>query len=278
MKNTVLITGASSGFGNLTAKKFQKEGWNVVATMRSPEKERELNNLENVLLIKLDVTDKKSIDDAVSETIEKLGTIDVLVNNAGFGGMGYLEQIPIEQTAGMFDTNVFGPIRVSQVVLPHMRERKSGTIINVTSSAGYFALPMHSTYCASKFAMEGLTQGMALEYKPFGIAVKAVAPGGYATNFNASTDKNLENGDEELRTNAHKMAVHFAATAEQLQKQSGAKADPQEVADKIYECATTDAPIHNIIGQDAEQLVGMLDSMPRQDFINQMEEMLTPKE
>mgnify|MGYP002625551215 FL=1 len=159
-----------------------------------------------------------------------------------------------------------------------MRERKNGTIINVTSSAGYFGLPLNSTYCASKFAMEGLTESMALEYKPFNIAVKAVAPGGYATNFTASTDKNLENGDEELRTNAQKMAAHFAETAAQMQKQSGAEANPQEVADKIYECATTDAPVHNICGADAERLVGMMNSMPRQDFLNNMEEMLTPKE
>ncbi len=278
MNKTVLITGASSGFGNLTAKKFQSEGWKVVATMRSPEKEQELNNLESVLVTELDVTDKTSIENVVSETIEKFGTIDVLVNNAGIGASGYLEQFSDEQTLKMFDTNVFGAIRVSQAVLPIMRKQKDGTIINVTSAAGYFGLPLYSTYCASKYAMEGLTESMALDYKPFNIAVKAVAPGGYGTNFGSSTDNNLEKGDEELKAAAQKIATHSAAASEQMRKQSGSEANPQEVADKIYECATTDTPVHNICGADAEWVVGMINSMSRHEFLNKIEEILTPKE
>lgn len=278
MNKTVLITGASSGFGSLTAKKFHSEGWNVVATMRSPEKEQELTKLENVLVTKLDVTNKASIEAAILETVEKFGTIDVLVNNAGIGSKGGLEQFSEEQILKMFDTNVFGAIRVSQAVLPMMRERKNGTIINVTSAAGYFGLPLYSTYCASKYALEGLTESMALEYKSFNIAVKAVAPGGYGTNFDASTDNNLQKGDEELRTNSQKIAAQSAVASEQMEKQSAAKANPQEVADKIYKCATTEAPVHNICGADAEWVVGMMNSMPRQDFLSKMEEMLTPNE
>jgi len=277
-KKTVLITGCSSGFGKLAAKKFQQEGWNVVATMRSPEKETELSQLDNVLITRLDVTDKETVAEAVNQGIEKFGAIDVLVNNAGYGGHAYLEQFTEEQIYAMFETNVFGVMRVCRVVLPHMRQQKGGTIINVTSMAGYVGLSLGSTYSASKFAVEGLTEGMALEYKPFNIKVKAVAPGAFGTNFTAANDNNLENGDDELKPYAQKIAAHFAALAEQMQKQGGKDADPQEVADKIYECATTETPVHNIVGADAEMLMGMINSMSRQDFINQMGVMLTPQE
>lgn len=276
MNKTVLITGASSGFGNLAARTFQREGWNVAATMRSPEKEQELNALENVLVTRLDVTDKTSIESAIADAIGRFGAIDVLVNNAGLGENGLLEQLSEEKTLSMFETNVFGVIRVSQAVLPLMRERKAGTIINVTSSAGYFALPLYSTYCASKYAAEGLTESMALEYKPFNIAVKAVAPGGYGTNFNASTQNNLENGDEELRDVAQEILARFVATGEQLRKQNGTEPDPQEVADMIYHCATHDTPVHNICGADAEAMLGMINSMTREEFLEKMSEMLIP--
>ena len=278
MAKTVLITGASSGFGKLAAKTFQREGWNVVATMRSPENEQELNALDNVLLTRLDVTDQASIDEAVTTSLKTFGSIDVLVNNAGFGGIGHLEQHSEKQVFDLFNTNVFGIVRVSKAVLPVMRQQKGGTIINVTSSAGYFGLPLYSIYCASKFAAEGLTESMAQEYRAFGIAVRAVAPGAYGTSFNASTDNSLEQCDEELQRSAQKIAAQFAASAEELQRQSGASADPQEVADKIFECATSNAPVHNVCGADAEQIERMLQSMPRQEFVEAMAALFTPKE
>ena len=178
----------------------------------------------------------------------------------------------------MFETNVFGVIRMCQEVLPQMRQRKNGTIINVTSMAGYFGLSLFATYSASKFAVEGLTEALAIEYKPFNIQVKAIAPGAFGTNFNAAIDNNLEIGDEELKSYTQKMAAHFAVLGEQIQKQSGKDADPQDVADKIYQCATTETPIHNVVGADAEVLMGMMNSMSRQKFINRIVTMLTPKE
>lgn len=278
MAKTILITGSSTGFGKLTAKLFQEKGWNVIATMRSPEKETELTTLENVLVTRLDVTDMTSVSEAVEQGVEKFGTIDVLVNNAGYGGHAFLEQFSEKQIYSMFETNVFGVMKVCRAVLPHMRKQRSGVIINISSMAGYLGLPLSSTYCASKFAVEGLTEAMALEYKPFNIKVKAIAPGAYGTNFVAATDNNLEQGDDELIPLAQKTAAHFAHLIEQMQNQEGKPADPQEVADKIYECVTTETPVHNIIGSDAEMLFGMMTSMSRQDFIDQMEQMLTPKE
>ncbi|MCT4644406.1 MAG: SDR family oxidoreductase [Carboxylicivirga sp.] len=278
MNKTVLITGCSSGFGKLTVKKFQKEGWNVVATMRSPEKETELTQLDNVIVAKLDVADKVSIDAAVNLANEQFGSIDALVNNAGYGGHGYLEQFTEEQIYAMFETNVFGVMRASRAVLPFMRKQKSGAIVNVTSMAGYMGLSLTSTYSASKYATEGLTESMAMEYKPLGIKVHAVAPGAFGTNFFSSTKNNLEGGDEELQTNAMKMAAHFEQVAEQMRNQSGTEADPQDVANIIYKCVTEEMPVHNIIGSDAEMLKGMIDSMPRQQFIETLEGMLIPKQ
>lgn len=277
MSQTVLITGCSTGFGKLTAKLFHEKGWNVIATMRSPQNETELNKLDNVLVTKLDVTDNESVNEAVDLGIKKFGSIDVLVNNAGYGGHAFLEQFDEEQIYQMFETNVFGVMRVIRAVLPNMRNQNNGTIINVTSMAGYVGLSLTSTYSASKFAVEGLTEALALEYKPFNIKVKAIAPGAYGTNFMAATDNNLDSGDEELKPHAQKIAAHYASVAEQMQKQGGEIADPQEVADKIYECVMNETPIHNVVGADAEMLLGMIQSMPRQDFINQMEEMLSPK-
>src|ERR1700733_8166271 len=130
MKKTVLITGASSGFGKETAKLFQKNGWNVIATMRSPEKETELTALPGVLVTKLDVTDNAAIKSAMAAGIEKFGTIDVLVNNAGYGALGALEASNEAQVRQQFEVNFFGLIAVTKAVLPLMREKRSGVVIN----------------------------------------------------------------------------------------------------------------------------------------------------
>ena len=277
MKKTVLITGCSSGFGKLTALKFHREGWNVVATMRSPEKEKELTQLENLLVTRLDVGDQNSINESINKSVEKFGNIDVLVNNAGYGGHAFLEQFTEDQIYSMFETNVFGVMRMSRAVLPYMRKRRTGVIINVTSMAGYMGISLGSTYSASKFAVEGLTEAMAIEYKPFNIRVKAVAPGAFGTNFVAATDNSIENGDEELVTNAQKIITHFSNLIEQMLQQGGKIADSNEVADKIFECAISDMPVHNVVGSDAEMILGMKNSLSQEAFIDQISEMLTPE-
>ena len=131
---TVLITGCSSGFGKQSAKLFQSKGWNVVATMRSPEKEADLGELENTLLCRLDVTDPQSIKEVVDKSLDAFGRIDVLVNNAGISGVGVFEQWDEGSIHGLFDTNVFGLMRVTKAVLPVMRRQREGTIINISSS------------------------------------------------------------------------------------------------------------------------------------------------
>lgn len=276
-KKTVLITGCSSGFGKLAAKTFAENGWNVVATMRSPDNETELNQSEQMLLTRLDVTDQVSIDKALELTLERFGRIDVLVNNAGYGGNGMFEQFDNEHITRMFNTNVFGPMRTAKAFLPQMRKQGVGTIINVTSVAGILGLPFGSTYSASKFAVEGWSEGLALEYKPFNIKVHTVAPGGYGTNFNAATDNRLNTGDEAIRSQASKMAQHFEVLIEQMRHHSGKEADPQEVADMIFACATEQMPVHNVVGSDANMLLDMKNSQPAADFLENISDMLIPQ-
>lgn len=278
-KNTVLITGCSSGFGKLAAIKFQQEGWNVVATMRSPGKEQELNRLENVMVTKLDVTDTRSVREAVESAIERFGTIDVLVNNAGYGGHALFEQFSEENIQAMFETNVFGLMRVTREVLPIMRKQKSGTIINITSVVGFVGVPASSIYSSTKFAVEGLSESMALEYKPLNIKVKTIAPGAFGTNFIAACDnEDINRGDEQVKEHIQKLMAHIGQVIEQMRQQGGEDSNPQEVADKIYECAIRETPFHNVVGADAEMFLEMKNSMPHQDFLDKVAELALPKE
>jgi NAD(P)-dependent dehydrogenase (short-subunit alcohol dehydrogenase family) len=191
MTKTIFITGASSGIGRATALYFQKKGWNVAATMRSPEKElnQETNkpdslaNLDRVIVLKLDVTDPASITDAIAETITRFGTIDVLVNNAGYGLMGVFEAITAEQIQRQFNTNVFGLMETTRAVLPHFRDRKSGVIVNVASIGGHVAFPLYSLYHATKWAVEGFSESLQHELLGFNIRVKIVEPGPIKTDF-----------------------------------------------------------------------------------------------
>jgi NAD(P)-dependent dehydrogenase (short-subunit alcohol dehydrogenase family) len=183
MKKTVLITGASSGFGRETVKIFARKGWNVIASMRSPEKETELLGMDGVLVTRLDVTDGGSIHDAIQAGIRQFGAIDVLVNNAGYGAIGVLETAPEDVIRQQFEVNLFGLIEVTKAVLPYMRARRSGLIVNVSSIGGRITFPFSTLYHATKFAIEGLTESLQYELEPFGIRLKIVEPGGYKTNF-----------------------------------------------------------------------------------------------
>ena len=278
-KKTALITGCSSGFGKLTARTFIKNGWNVIATMRSPERETDLTKLDDVLVTKLDVTDPASIQCAVAQGLSRFGSIDLLVNNAGYGGHALFEQMSDDAIRRMYDTNVFGVMNVTRAVLPLMRKQKEGCIINVTSGAGMVGVATVSVYCSTKFAIEGLTEALAQEYKTWNIRAKTVAPGAYNTGFNAACDNDdLAIGEEELTSYTEKLVTHLQTMVEggALRPKGGGKADPQEVADKIYECATEDTPIHNPVGADAKLLIQMKSSMPQQDFLDKVGELMLP--
>lgn len=183
MNKILLITGSSTGIGRETALYFAQKGWQVAATMRNPEKETELQKNPNIHLFQLDVTSKQSIQHAVEKIIQKFGKIDVLVNNAGFSVTGIFEGISEEDLKRQFDTNVFGLMQLTKEVLPHMRHQKSGCIINVSSIAGKLALPLFSVYHATKFAVEGFSESLQYELRPFNIKVKLIEPGIIYTDF-----------------------------------------------------------------------------------------------
>lgn len=277
-KKTVLITGCSSGFGKLTAETFHTQGWNVVATMRSPEKETELNKLDDVLVTRLDVTDPASIEQAVEEGLSRFGSLNAVVNNAGYGGHALFEQASDEAVRAMYETNVFGVMNVMRATLPVLRQHQGGAVVNVTSMAGMLGLPNSSIYSSTKFAVEGLTEAMALEYKPLGIEVKSVLPGAYpTTRFGANTNDELTTGGDELTTYGQALYEHIQGIGAQMAQQGGDIADPQEVADKIFQCATSETPVHNPVGSDSQMLVGMMGNPPRQPFLDQMAAMLIPQ-
>jgi NAD(P)-dependent dehydrogenase (short-subunit alcohol dehydrogenase family) len=183
MTQTILITGTSSGLGRATAKLFHARGWNVVATMRTPENETELTTLDNVLVTRLDVQDPGSIASAVDSGLARFGRIDALVNNAGYGAYGPLEATPIDKIHRQFDVNVMGLLATTKALLPHFRANRSGTIVNISSMGGRVTFPLGTLYHGTKFAVEGLSEALHYELAPFGVGVKIVEPGGIRTDF-----------------------------------------------------------------------------------------------
>jgi NAD(P)-dependent dehydrogenase (short-subunit alcohol dehydrogenase family) len=264
MKKTVLITGASSGFGRVAAKLFHTNGWNVIATMRSPEKETELSALSDILVSKLDVTDKLSIQSAVADGIKKFGKIDVLVNNAGYGALGALEAATEKQVKQQFDVNFFGLIAVTKAVLPGMRHQKSGIIINVSSVGGRLTFPFSSLYHATKFAVEGLTESMQYELNPLGISLKIVEPGGYKTEFSGrSMDLFGGDGMDDYQPSFNK----FIALLDNWPMSENIG----EVADVIYEAATDGTEkLRYPVGHDAVQLIETRKQMDDVEFKKMM--------
>lgn len=274
-KNTVLITGCSTGIGKLTAQTFQKKGWNVIATMRSAEKGEDLAALDNVQVMPLDVSDLSSVDACFRDVSSAYGRLDVVVNNAGQGGHALLEVTGDDFIHNMFETNVFGTMRVCRAAVPVMRKQKSGCLINVTSMAGYMGLPVETSYCASKFAIEGFTEALYWELRPLNIKVKSVAPGAYMqTNFSENAhDDLLATGGDKLAAYTKKFRDHFMGA---VRREGGETANPQEVADQIYKCATEDTPVSNPTGKDAQMIQGLIGAS-RADFLSKVEPLLLPK-
>jgi NAD(P)-dependent dehydrogenase (short-subunit alcohol dehydrogenase family) len=185
---TVLITGCSSGYGLETARHFHAQGWSVVATMRTP-REDVLPRSERLRVLALDVTKPERI----AAALEASGPIDVLVNNAGVGLFGAFEATPMATVREVFETNTFGVMAMTQAVLPQLRARRSGVVVNVTSSATLAPMPMVAVYTASKMAIEGFTASLALELEAFDVRVKLVEPGhGPTTRFASNTGPRME--------------------------------------------------------------------------------------
>ncbi|WP_395831178.1 SDR family NAD(P)-dependent oxidoreductase [Archangium violaceum] len=236
MKKTVLITGASSGFGKATAELFAARGWNVIATMRTPRE------LPGTFVTRLDVEKPETIRAAVDAGLAKFRRIDAVVNNAGYGLSGVFELTPDEKVREQFEVNVFGVMNVVRAVLPHFRENKGGCIVNVSSGAGVFGLPLISLYTASKFALEGFSESLSYELGALGIRVKLVEPGGVtSTRFVERSAKEASALPGDVRDYAAFVsAANQVFAAMRASRGVDKAATPEHVAEVIFE-ATNDA-------------------------------------
>lgn len=263
-QQTIVITGASSGIGKETVKYFQARKWNVVATMRNPEKETELKALENVLVTRLDVTDTESIHAAVSQAISQFGKIDVLLNNAGYGAYGPLEAFPMDSIRQQFDTNVVGLLETTKAVLPHMRANKSGVIVNISSIGGKMTFPLGALYHGTKFAVEGISEALHFELEAAGIKVKIVEPGMIRTDF-AGRSFDFKN-DESMSEYQEVVQKLFAAWQSPELAASGS--DPIVVSEVIWNAVNDGTnTLRYTAGDDAKELMANRKALDDEAFI-----------
>lgn len=243
--NTILITGCSTGFGRETASHFLDRGWSVVATMRNPAAST-LPTSDRLRVLPLDVTDATSVATAVAEA----GPVDVLVNNAGIGWLNAIEGTPMETVRSIFETNLFGAVEMMQAVLPGMRERRSGVIVNVSSSSTLKPLPLLSVYRASKAAMTALTESAALELAEFNIRARVVMPGmAPTTDFAVTARKRMAEGGF-FPAPYEGFAGQTMAMMEAAM--SGDLTTAQDVAEAVFRAATDpDCPMVLPAGSDA---------------------------
>jgi NADP-dependent 3-hydroxy acid dehydrogenase YdfG len=232
MNKTILITGASSGIGKAAAVYFSEMGWQVAATMRKPENEKQLTSYPNVKLFPLDVLDEAGINKTIQEVISVFGKIDVIVNNAGYGAVGIFEAATQEQIRRQFDTNVFGLMNVTRAILPHFRARKEGTIINVASVGGRSTFPLYSLYHGTKWAVEGFSESLHYELKQFNIKIRIIEPGPIKTDF---YERSMDLFKKEGLT---AYDAYQKVAFENMQKLGTTAVGPKVVAKVIYKAAT----------------------------------------
>jgi len=250
MDKCVLITGCSSGIGRATAFYFQQQGWRVVATMRSPEKETELNLLDDVLVEALDVTNESSIQLAIDRAIRKFETIDVLVNNAGVGIYAVFEEVDEEVIRESFEINVFGTMRVIRALLPHFRSKQSSRIINVSSTMPHLAAPLISLYCTTKMAIEGLSHALYYELRPLGIQVMLVQPGSTRTKIAMQHDF-----PDKVLHEAYAPIFKVSIQGFRHRFETETMALPDEPAKVIYEAAVSRSDRFRFVsGRDAKMV------------------------
>lgn len=268
MKKTVLITGCSTGLGHAAAKLFAAQGWQVAATMRDISKAGDLLSLPNVAVFKLDVTDAQSIKTAVKQTTEKFGNIDVLVNNAGFGAFGPLETASDELIDRQIATNLTGVFNTIRAVLPMMRERRQGVIVNVASIGGLLTMPLNSIYHATKFAVVGLTEALFYELAPFGIQAKVVAPGGMATDFSGrSLSLTFDNDNHPYVDYVSSVMASFRTTM----AGNTPRSQPEQVAQIIYKAATDGSKqIKYVAGEDAQAMLSERNTLGDDAYVHEL--------
>jgi NAD(P)-dependent dehydrogenase (short-subunit alcohol dehydrogenase family) len=260
MAKTIFITGASSGIGKAAAILFANHGWNVAATMRNPQHETELQQYPSIKVYALDVTQTDSVNQAVEQALADWQHIDVLLNNAGYGLAGPLETASEEKIMDQFNTNMFGVMRTIKALLPNFREIGGGTIINITSIGGLVGLPFNSIYHATKFGVDGLSESLNYELRPFNIRVKVVAPGGVITDFATRSLQRTMDGASVYDAALEKVFAAFGTNAANY-------STADQIAEVIYQAATDDTDqIRYVAGQDAQALYSAWKSMSNEAF------------
>ena len=267
-KKVASVTGSTSGMGYETAIMLARAGIHTYASMRNLKKSKtisEMASTENLPLqvVQLDVNDDSSVKDSIDKIVKEKERINVLVNNAGYGLFGSLEDISLEEIKAQFETNFFGVIRVTQLVLPLMRKQRSGTIVNVSSVGGRIGLPVLSAYQSTKFALEGLSESISYELEPFGIRVVIIEPGVIRTNImnSSSLAKKARDPKSPYYSQIQKVKSHFKSMME------NESSPPEEVAKVILKALTSENPqLRYTVGRDADTMIQARVNMPEKQF------------
>jgi NAD(P)-dependent dehydrogenase (short-subunit alcohol dehydrogenase family) len=274
-QKVAVITGSSSGIGLESALILGRNGYNTYATMRSLDKDTSIKAVVQneglpIRVVQLDVTDDTSVKNAIDHIISEAGRIDLLVNNAGYGLVGALEDLAMEEIKSQYETNLFGLIRVTQAVLPTMRKQRSGRIINISSGAGIFGYPGGSAYVSTKFAVEGLSESIAYELEPFGIKVILVEPGFIKTNFgNAMV---MAKKAQDTASPYSELMQKTMASTTKLAKNAS---DAELVASIILEAASNPNPrLRYLAGKDVESWAESKKNMDELEFFNMMKSLI----
>lgn len=272
-----IVTGSATGIGYETALHLAKNGFRTYATMRNLQKATGITEMaknENLplSLIQLDVTDDISITKAIDTVINESGRIDVLVNNAGYGLVGSVEDMSIEEMKAQYETNVFGTFRVTKAVLPYMREQRGGSIINISSIAGRIALPLYSAYVSTKFAIEGLSESMAYELEPFGIKVAIIEPGAIKTNFRREQAAKGSSEDSPYSS-------MMQSPSKAIEKMLKHRLYPEEVAKTVIQAIENPKrKLRYIVGKDAEELIELRWKTSDEEFFHIVGQNILKKE
>ena len=258
-----LVTGGSSGIGEATARELAAAGFTVYAAARRVERMQPLTEA-GIHPLAMDVTDDTSIQAGVATIIDEQGRIDVLVNNAGYGSYGALEDVPMHEARAQMEVNVFGAARLTQLVLPHMREQQSGTIINVTSMGGKIYTPLGAWYHATKFALEAISDCLRMEVKPFGINVVVIEPGGIRTEWPGIAAEKVRAVSGTGPYAPQGNAVAQSLTSESTQRRSS---PPELIAKTITKAVTARRPkTRYAVGYGAKPIIFMHDVLPDRTF------------
>ena len=263
MSKTALVTGASSGIGEETARTLHKLGYTVYAAARRTDRLEQLTPT-GIHALTMDVTDDESMSSGIEKIITETGRIDVLVNNAGYGSYGAIEDVSLDEARRQFEVNVFGLGRLTQLVLPHMRAQRSGTIINISSMGGRLTTPLGGWYHATKYAVEALSDALRMETAPFGIDVVVIEPGGIRTEWSGIAADHLE---ETAEGSAYASQIKAVANSMRSESTNKRQSPPSVIADTVEKIVTARKPrTRYVVGFAAKPLVTLRHILPDRAF------------